>query len=157
MLAHHRRLVFVLPLLLAACGGPAGQDLVGNWELDKEALRNSIRAEIDKDPRTADPRARAFIDVMLARFDDVTATIELKSDHTYHAAGKGFGSDDTNDGTWHLEGNELVLEGTGKKGSEPMRLTKISSTLLKFEKEQRGKKLAIELRKTRGGTPAAPR
>jgi hypothetical protein len=158
MRVHHRRFVIVLPLLLAACGmRPAEKGLVGTWELDKDSLRNAIRAELDKDPRANNPQARAFVEVMLQQFDNVTATIELKPDRTFHAAGKGFGTDDTNDGTWRLDGNQVVLEGTGKKNDQTMRLTKVSNTVLRFEQEQRGKKLAIELHKKSSGTPAAPR
>lgn len=96
--------------LLAGCNsGPEG-----TYKLDKEAMKVSMKAEIDKMPKDQ----QGFAELGMALVDMMDITLEVKSGGKYDMKSKmpSLGKDaeakeDTQSGDWSLENGTLKLKG----------------------------------------------
>lgn len=105
--------------MLAACGGGAESGYVGHWELDKEAFKATLKAEMEKEQgeNGADEGMAAFAAaMMMGAIDAMQMDVEIKKDHTFVATTKMEDAEpDTANGTWKLEGDAIVMTSPGEE------------------------------------------
>jgi hypothetical protein len=118
------KLLVLGALALVGCGG-----VEGTYTLDKAETKKSMEAEVAKMP--ADQQAGAKF--MLAMFDDMNVTMELKSGGVVSSKTEMKGKPDPKGdkeeaGTWKKDGDTIIVTQGDKAGKE-MKCTKSGKSL----------------------------
>jgi hypothetical protein len=138
--------------LAAACGGGSSA-AVGTYQLDRAALKKDAMAAIPAEQKKqmealpAEQRKMAE-DMMNKQFDAMDVAIELKDGGTATVTTKGMGGkDETESGTWKLEGDKLTLATKDAGGKEEMKTATMTSGAFSFTEEQGGMKMTMTFKK----------
>ncbi len=106
--------------LLGGCGNKES-GYVGKWELDKDAFKATLKAEMEKEQGGDDEGMAAFAAaMMMGVIDSMQMDVEIKKDHTFVATTNMQGQTDTATGTWKLEGDSIRMTSPNE---EPGQLT----------------------------------
>lgn len=110
-------LAMVSTLLLTGCGG---ESYVGQWELDKEAFKAAVEAEMKKSEggEGGENGMQAMgAAMMLGMIESMQMELDIKSDNTFAAKmSMGAFGEDTTTGTWKKDGNGIAM--TASDGAE---------------------------------------
>lgn len=94
---------------VAGCGGASAGSAAGTYELDKAAMKEAMLAAVPAEQK-ANKEAMAMIESMASSME---GTVELKADGTATMRMKmemmGKTMDDSETGTWKLDGNKLSI------------------------------------------------
>jgi hypothetical protein len=115
--------MFVPALLVAGCGSGAAS-VAGVYELDKEAVKTSIQAEMKKAEESGDAEMGAQFGgaMILGMIDSLTMTVTLNADGTASMVADIMGDQNTATGTWKLDGEAITITAVSP-GEEPETIT----------------------------------
>lgn len=103
-------LFFLAASLFASCGGGASA-AAGDWEVDKEALLESMETTFKEQ---AGEDNAGMLDMMLAQMktmvEGTEMTMTLNADGTAKMISKGMGDDTEETGTWSMEDGKVKIE-----------------------------------------------
>lgn len=130
-------------LSVAACGGSASA--AGVYELDKAAFKESMLANMPPEAK----KEKAAMDMIDGMFANMNITIELKADGSATMTNKGMPGqkDDTETGTWKLEGSSLKMTTKGKDGKDETKTANYAAGSFSVEMEEEGKKMKMTFKK----------
>lgn len=119
------RITLVVALLslvcLPGCGKSPEARAAGTYELDKQAMKDAVQAEIDQ---IEDPMERMGASMMMGMFDMFSVTITLNADGTASGISEMAGESEYVSGTWTLTDNRISLT-LAEEGEEPETMTGI--------------------------------
>ncbi len=105
--------------LLQGCGSSTAK-AAGTYELDKEAMKASMQAEIDK---IEDEGEKMMAGMMMGMVDGMTMTFVLNEDGTVDASTTVMGQVDSAKGTWTLKGSTITFTMTETDAGDPETMT----------------------------------
>ncbi|MFI4854282.1 MAG: hypothetical protein ACIAQF_04790 [Phycisphaerales bacterium JB065] len=105
--------------LLQGCGSSSAK-AVGTYELDKEAMKAAVQAEVDQ---TEDPMEKMGKSMMLGMLDSLSMTFELKADGTFDGTSTMMGETDTVKGNWSLKGSTITFKMSETDPGDPEEMT----------------------------------
>jgi hypothetical protein len=127
-------LAFILcAFALTACS-PSTANVAGSYELDKEAVKKAMQAEIDKQKAAGEEDPMAGM--AMAMVDSMTVTMTLNADGTanMNMTMPMMGSGQAATGTWTLSGSRITVTAAAE-GEEPTPKTgTVSGDTITFEK-----------------------
>lgn len=135
--------------LVAACGGGAGaaSSAAGVYELDKAALKQTMLAAMSEEAKK-EKMAMEMVDKMT---DGMNVSIELKADGSATMSFKmdmmGQKKDDTETGTWKLDGTKLSMTTKEKDGKEETKTADYANGSFTIEHEDGGQKMKMTFKK----------
>ncbi|MCB9879162.1 MAG: hypothetical protein H6835_16325 [Planctomycetes bacterium] len=133
--------------LLAACGANAAASAAGHYEVDKALLKEKMMAAMPA-ANAKDPAAAEMVGKMV---EGMVITLDLKADGTATMTSKmevmGQKMDNTENGTWKLEGGKLSMTGKGKDGKEETKTVDYKDGTFTVEHEQGGQKMQMTFHK----------
>lgn len=135
--------------LVAACGGGAGaaSSAAGVYELDKAALKQTMLAAMPEEAKK-EKMAMEMVDKMT---DGMNVSIELKADGSATMSFKmdmmGQKKDDTETGTWKLDGTKLSMTTKEKDGKEETKTADYANGSFTIEHEDGGQKMKMTFKK----------
>jgi hypothetical protein len=97
--------LFVVP----GCGGTSESSVAGTYDLDKEAVKKAMQAEIDKQSGEDAGMAEMGAAFALGMVDMMTMTLTLNADKTATMNMSAMGDTDVATGTWSLSGDTITL------------------------------------------------
>ncbi len=100
---------------LQGCGKSPMAKAAGTYELDKEAVKTAMQAEIEK---IEDPMEKSMASGALGMVDAMSMTMTLNADGTATAATTGMPGAGTASGTWTLEGSTITIT-MAQEGENP--------------------------------------
>lgn len=107
-------------LTLVSCGG-GDSAYVGKWELDKEAFKKAVEAEMKKEENSEDGMDAFAAGMMAGMIESMQMEVDIKSDHTFTAKmSMAMMGEDTTTGTWKREGDGIIM--TSSDGESPGKL-----------------------------------
>ena len=138
-----------LTLSFAACGGGAGaaSNAAGVYEMDKAAFKQAMLASMPEEAKK-EKMAMEMVDKMA---DGMNVSIELKADNTATMSFKmemmGQKKDETENGTWKLDGNKLSMTTKDKAGKEETKTADYANGSFTIEHEDGGQKMKMTFKK----------
>lgn len=135
--------------LVSACGGGAGAaaSAAGVYTLDKAAFKQTMLASMPEEAKK-EKMAMEMVDKMA---DGMNVSIELKADGTATMSIKtemmGQKKDDTETGTWKLDGNKLTMTTKEKDGKEETKTADYANGSFTVEHEDGGQKMKMTFKK----------
>lgn len=132
--------------LLAACGGGAAS-AAGHYEIDKAAFKEAMLATMPAEAKN-EKMALQMVEQMAAGMNvavdlaaDGTATMSFKMDVM------GQKKEDTEHGTWKLEGNKLTMTTKDDAGKEETKTADYANGSFSIEHEDDGRKMKMTFKK----------
>lgn len=135
--------------LVAACGGGAGaaSSAAGVYEMDKAAFKQTMLASMPEEAKK-EKMAMEMVDKMA---DGMNVTIDLKADGSAAMTIKmdmmGQKKDETENGTWKLDGNKLSITTKEKDGKEETKTADYANGSFSIEHEDGGQKMKMTFKK----------
>jgi uncharacterized lipoprotein NlpE involved in copper resistance len=111
-------ILLICVLSVNACG-PSTSSVTGTYELDKEAVRKAMQAEIDKQKASGeeDPMGGFGAAMAMGLVESMTVTMTLNADGTAQMNMSMMGDSQAMDGTWTLSGANITVT-AGPEGEE---------------------------------------
>lgn len=132
---------------VAACGGDAAASAAGVYQIDKAAFKETMLAAMPAEAK----KDKMAMDMIEKMADSMNVSIELKADGTATMSMKmemmGQKKDDTENGTWKLEGNKLSMTTKDKAGKEETKTAEYAHGAFSIEHDDGGQKMKMTFKK----------
>ncbi|MFK7741427.1 MAG: lipocalin family protein [Planctomycetota bacterium] len=130
--------------LMTSCGADAAASAAGVYELDTSAVKKAMEAEL----ANASEAEKAMAPTMMKMFDSMKMSMELKADGTAEMKSSGPMGDQTDTGTWKIDGNKISMTAKGSDGKDETKTGTLEGGVITVNEEMGpGKTMKLMLRK----------
>lgn len=154
--------VFVMPML-AGCSGDSTDasltntsesmeqsvevDIVGQYKLDKAALRAVIMSQRPAETPAVGPAADASIEMVDQMLEGMNGSIYLEADSTCRMSMAMMGKKKVLVGSWKLQGERLAITASEEGREQETRLATFANGLITIEQESNGQPMPMTFKR----------